>query len=165
MDDLIGWWLDEYDGPRFRQYVNVRGGTPYVGDPLARAEGECWEWTGTLDENGYGGFMIGRKFHPAHRVAYLDGGRRNIIPEGHVIDHLCRNTSCVNPLHLEPVPHRENVGRGLVGRDANPTCRKGHEYTEENTMWWRNRGRLYRKCRTCNREYARARYAAKKAAA
>lgn len=35
------------------------------------------------------------------------------IPEGLTIDHLCRNTMCVNPDHLEPVTHRENLMRGV----------------------------------------------------
>lgn len=34
------------------------------------------------------------------------------IPEGKVIDHLCRNKSCVNTEHLEAVTIKENVRRG-----------------------------------------------------
>jgi hypothetical protein len=37
------------------------------------------------------------------------------IPEGLVLDHLCRNRSCCNPAHLEPVTTAENVRRGLNG--------------------------------------------------
>jgi DNA gyrase/topoisomerase IV subunit A len=28
------------------------------------------------------------------------------------IDHLCKQKDCVNPDHLEPVPHVENLRRG-----------------------------------------------------
>lgn len=32
------------------------------------------------------------------------------------IDHLCRNRSCVNPEHLEPVTRGENIRRGLLAK-------------------------------------------------
>ena len=38
------------------------------------------------------------------------------IPDGHVLDHLCRRRSCVNPKHLEPVLPRENLSRGEHGQ-------------------------------------------------
>lgn len=34
------------------------------------------------------------------------------VPEGMELDHLCRNRWCINPDHLEPVTHAENVRRG-----------------------------------------------------
>ncbi len=67
----------------------------------------CWFWLGALSR-GYGSLKNAR----AHRVAYeMTIGP---IPEGLVIDHLCRVTSCVNPDHLEAVTQAENVRRGLT---------------------------------------------------
>ncbi|WP_369010576.1 HNH endonuclease signature motif containing protein, partial [Bacillus cereus] len=45
----------------------------------------------------------------AHRYVYenLSGP----IPEGMELDHLCRNPPCVNPDHLDPVTHEENMRR------------------------------------------------------
>lgn len=34
------------------------------------------------------------------------------IPTGKELDHLCRNATCSNPDHLEPVTHKENFNRG-----------------------------------------------------
>lgn len=70
----------------------------------------CWLWLGTKDEWGYGRFWDGTRPGLAHRFSYtLAGG---VIPPKYVIDHLCRTASCVNPKHLDAVPHRENISRG-----------------------------------------------------
>lgn len=163
MDDLTGWWLDDYDGPRFRKYVDTNGSADHLNDPLARATGPCWNWTGSKGPHGHGQFRMGAKMIPAHRIAWLDGGRGNTIPEGYVIDHLCRNTSCVNPRHLEPVPQLVNVQRGLRGREAHPNCPNGHPYSPENTKYVRRNGREHRYCVTCLRASRRATYERRKA--
>ena len=113
----------------------------------------CWLWTAGLDDvpgKGYGQFYLNGKKVKAHRLAYemLVGA----IPTGLFIDHLCRNRSCVNPEHLEPVSNKENVLRGDTyssGHNRTKThCPKGHEYSEANTRFY-NSG--YRKCRACHR--------------
>ena len=110
---------------------------------------ECWNWTASLAQNGYGQFWLDGKLVLAHRVAYeLMIGH---IPEGQTIDHLCRNRKCENPRHLEPVTHRENVLRGVspVARNAVKThCKKGHAYDLGNTYIRPNGGR---DCRICRR--------------
>jgi hypothetical protein len=74
------------------------------------------------------------------------------------LDHLCRNAKCVNPYHLDPVSHRENVRRALpyiTPRNSKKTCcPKGHEYDAENTRIYTNQrtGRTSRYCRACDRE-------------
>lgn len=109
--------------------------------------GGCWHWRGTIAGDGYG--VLLRRQRKAHRVAYeLAVGP---IPEGLTLDHLCRVRHCVNPAHLEPCTRRENTLRapGLAWklRAAQTHCKRGHEFTPENTL--RDTGR--RKCRTCTR--------------
>jgi len=94
--------------------------------------GDCWVWTAsTRGSGGYGQFRIGKRQVFAHRVAYeLEIGP---IPEGLVIDHLCRNHLCVNPAHLEPVTERENILRGEApsAQAARSTrCQRGHLFPE-----------------------------------
>ena len=86
------------------------------------ANGDCWEWTAYIAPNGYGRFQIHPFVHNAHRLLYewLVGP----VPEGLELDHLCRIRHCVNPDHLEPVPHRVNVLRGDVTRTAQLKKRK-----------------------------------------
>jgi hypothetical protein len=71
----------------------------------------CWNWTGSTDR-GYGKIGLRRGVAPlyAHRVSYEF--HVGPIPAGLQLDHLCRNRSCVNPAHLEPVTQRENLARG-----------------------------------------------------
>lgn len=91
---------------------------------------DCWMWQGDFDGHGYGRHRVAGRGIAAHRYAYEL--LRAPIPEGLVIDHLCRRPKCVNPWHLEPVTFIENVRRGLaVGKRSH--CRRGHAFTPENT--------------------------------
>lgn len=74
-----------------------------------RAASGCWEWVGTRSTRGYGRFFFDRYQYHAHRVAYVL--HHGSINPDLVIDHLCRNTSCVNPAHLEAVTQSTNVKR------------------------------------------------------
>ncbi len=84
-------------------------------------------------KSGYVDVKINGRSYKAHRVIYewIKGS----IPEGLELDHLCRDRSCVNPWHLEPVTHLENIRRGLGGQNSRAKihCPQGHPYDEENT--------------------------------
>src|SRR6266567_487358 len=95
----------------------------------------CWEWT-RPDIHGYGIFYIEKKKILAHRWMYTH--MYGPIPEGLFLDHLCRNTCCVNPEHLEPVTSRENTLRGITiaATNARKThCLHGHAFTHDNTLY------------------------------
>ena len=111
---------------------------------------ECWEWPG-VPRKGYGRIGIGGRIIPAHRYAYeqIVGP----IPEGLVLDHLCRNKVCVNPRHLEPVTNRENVLRGDAAHVHNTgRCKNGHS-VEGADRWVDKTGRVH--CLRCSRERRR----------
>ena len=157
-----GWCAPHYQawykyGDPLVVRVRHRSARDRFWERVDRPDSGCWNWTGYRSELGYGRFYpVGKKRVPAHRFAYelLVGP----IPEGLVLDHLCRNASCVNPAHLEPVSQRENVLRGLAPTAINAIktqCIHGHEYTPENTM----RQKHGRECRTCYNRRRRERYA------
>lgn len=113
----------------------------------------CWIWPGALNRAGYGSVTTrfdnerGYLTRIAHRVAYeiIVGP----VPAGAELDHLCRQRACVNPKHLEPVSHRENVRRGTNPSSAKTHCKWGHAFTEDNIRYARNgRKRVCRKCAT-----------------
>jgi hypothetical protein len=124
---------------------------------------ECWPWLGEINRDGYGVISIGgrhNRVHPsAHRISYLAfvGGFDKEL----VVDHLCRNRTCVNPAHLEPVTIGENVLRGIslpAVAARSTACRRGHEWTPENTHTQHKKdGRTARICRTCVRASEAAR--------
>ena len=115
---------------------------------------DCWIWTRTKDKDGYGYFMKNYKNIKAHRFYYAM--YKGPIPQGYVIDHLCRTPSCVNPDHLEAVTHRENTMRGnsKQAKWAKRThCDKGHAYSGDNLIL-KQGGRYCRICRdNYNKQY------------
>jgi len=115
---------------------------------------QCWFWLGPLSRDGYGHLNVDGRAIGAHRASYM--AFTGPIPEGMVIDHLCRNRACVNPEHLEAVPHEVNVQRG-ASSNPHTHCNKGHEFTPENT-------RVVQVCITCDHD-ARERRARRKRAA
>ncbi len=73
---------------RERLYAKVEMGGP----------DDCWPWTGTVNNCGYGRTKVNGKETLTHRLAYtLENGE---IPEGLVVRHRCHRPECANPAHL-----------------------------------------------------------------
>lgn len=113
-----------------------------------------WMWTGTKQKNGYGytGWDVGgkRKNVRVHRLFYETFV--GPIPEDLEIDHICQVKLCVNPLHLRAVTHQENLKtRNHRGPAKKTHCKRGHEFTAENTYWSKG----FKNCRTCRTEAVR----------
>ena len=115
----------------------------------------CDTWPHHINSEGYGTLTMQDQYpYGVHQLIYTEW--YGVISDrlDHV-DHLCRNRACWEPAHLEYVPRRVNILRGVsnAAQNARKThCSKGHEFTDENT--YLARGRRY--CRACQREWSTA---------
>lgn len=133
-----------------RERTHQRTVVTALPDTFARKvrQSTCLVWVGATNSQGYGVATINGHPELAHRVAYeVEYGP---IPDGYVVDHLCRVRNCIKPEHLEPVTTEENTrrGRSAKGLQVGDTCQNEHVITE---------GRLYTKrsgateCMECRR--------------
>jgi hypothetical protein len=111
-----------------------------------RSDAGCWEWAGSRTKDGYGRLAVKADGTWAVRLAHRFSYELHIgpIPDGLVLDHLCRTPACVNPAHLEAVTQAENVRRAAALITA---CPHGHPYTPENIRLCSG----HRVCRECSR--------------
>lgn len=70
----------------------------------------CWEWKRIND--GYPRAVFGTKWIAVHRLS-LEAKHGAPLGE-QAAHHMCANTKCVNPDHLQPVTHRENTAEMLA---------------------------------------------------
>lgn len=115
----------------------------YKGEP-------CWEWTAKARRGGYGCFYVDGFMYPVHRLAYAlfvsAPSRENVV------DHLCRVTHCVNPVHLEEVTSQVNILRGTSPSAVNAQkthCKHGHALSGDNLIVHSQKGS--RECRECRK--------------
>lgn len=114
--------------------------------------GECFEWQGYLDKDGYGTFFFRKKNRKAHRVSYFL--KCGDIPKEMVIDHICKNRRCVNPEHLRLVTKRENTLNNSLSLGAinkvKTHCKLGHPLDKKYGK--------QRYCSICENEKAKRQY-------
>ena len=100
--------------------------------------GECWEWTGYKNAQGYGRYAAywpeGKQNTMAHRFAYEQEHGLRLDPKLE-IDHMCFNKSCVNPAHLRLATSKQNK-ENHSGPQSNSTSGvRGVYRNKEGTKW------------------------------
>lgn len=114
-----------------------------------QSKSECWEWNGYVRPDGYGETRWKKNSKWGHELVHRLTYQAYVgpIPFELQIDHICKNTRCCNPNHLQAVTAKQNCATRNDRSDWTH-CSHGHEFTPENTM---KRG-SYRQCRTCHNE-------------
>lgn len=91
--------------------------------------GDCWTWKAWTDANGYGSFR-GRG---AHRASWeIANGP---IPPKMLVDHICRNPSCVRPDHLRLATHKQNLEHLAQIRANNTSGFRGVCWNKKSGYW------------------------------
>ena len=119
----------------------------------------CWLWLGSVSQDGYS--QVGKPPWSGHRIAFEV--KHGPVPEGMEVDHICRVRCCVNPDHMQPLTHYDNLIKSY--RKVSPNslkthCPKGHPLDGENLRLKKTSTRLgvSRQCKACERD----RYQAKR---
>lgn len=117
----------------------------------------CLIWTASCKRLGYGQFKLNGKMEPAHRISYklFRGkiGKLNVL-------HKCDVRCCVEPSHLFLGTQIDNIAdmdakgrrKSFLVNLKKTHCKKGHPFDRPG-----ERGKS-RRCVTCNRASALARY-------
>jgi hypothetical protein len=122
----------------------------------------CWPFKAPPTNKGYCHFHLSgdpkrgdRIRILAHRFAW-ELHHKQPIPDGKVIDHICKNTVCVNPLHLRAVTQEANCMElarptPFLRNKLAKECPHGHPYSPENTVYHQRPGkaRANRICAVC----------------
>lgn len=119
---------------------------PRVAELLEVDRSGCWVWHGPRSSSGYGLVERRRRRVRVHRYVYAMAGR--VIPDGHDLDHECRNRLCANPDHVTPRPHDEH---GALSRALAAGCE--HDLTGPRARYLT--GPHAGECRACHREARR----------
>lgn len=116
----------------------------------------CLEWQGSLDKDGYGRTSKDGVDAKAHR-AFYEAWYGKKLSSDTVLLHSCDNPKCFNPHHLSEGSQLDNVrdmdskGRRVAHKALVTHCPRGHEYTPENTIVYRDGKRRCKTCRSLKR--------------
>lgn len=75
-------------------------------------ENGCWIWLMCLHKDGYATIHRKGKTTLGHIFTYVE--KYGPVPEGLELDHTCEVRRCINPDHVEPVTHHENLLRSRL---------------------------------------------------
>lgn len=135
----------------------------WIASAASTAIDTCMIWPWSLNTSGYAQINYnGCKVKVGHVVLMLAGKSRPASPNDHML-HSCDVRACCNINHLSWGSNTENVrqsverGRRSSGNKIKTHCKRGHEFTSDNTHITTTGAR---QCRKCHADLERERRAA-----
>lgn len=116
-----------------------------------KREGDCLRWQGTKNPKGYGQMSYRNHIQMAHRLVYML--KIGPIPPGMLVCHTCDVRDCCTADHLflgtEKDNNRDCGNKGRHHNSRKTHCKRGHEYTFENTYLKVTPTTVMRGCKAC----------------
>ena len=127
-------------------------------EKVIKHEEGCWGWSASKHDQGYG-LIDGMLASHVSWIVHFGP-----VPDGLEVCHSCDNTECTRPDHLWLGTHGDNMrdafAKGRIVHIPKTHCKRGHEFTPENTYLYENRdGYKHRICRECRDTYRERRVA------
>lgn len=86
--------------------MRTKAMSKFISETISVEHDECVIWPFSKDKDGYGRLRMNGE-RRAHRGIYK--AAKGEIPNGCELMHVCDTPSCVNPHHLRPGTHKQNM--------------------------------------------------------
>lgn len=95
---------------------------------VEKTKGGHWMWTGSRFglNREYGQVNLHKQRMGAHRAMWIL--LRGPIPDGLDLLHQCGQTLCINPAHLRPGTHKENLQEAVDARGGKHWAPRGEQH-------------------------------------
>jgi hypothetical protein len=111
-------------------------------------EAGCWEYQGWKTALGYAETDLAGKKWRLHRFMYYALTGEEPAAD---IAHSCHNRACLNPYHIRPKTHQENLMESSAAKrlqgQGKTHCKRGHPLDGDNLVPYSP----FRSCRICER--------------